>query len=124
MANPRFTDKRPMFLHKNEAFKDMVKGRMAADIEVALKTSAGMPVKTGAMKSSTRHFRSPKGGFRVEIDKAYAAYQEAGVRAGGGHRVKNYTTPGTHSGFFMRAIDSVIKNKRAYVKEAARATGV
>lgn len=121
MANPRFTDKRPAFMHRNEALKDMIKGRMAADIEVALKTSAGMPVKTGAMKSSTRHFRSPKGGFRVEIDKAYASYQEAGHRADGSHRVKNYTTPGTDSGFFVRAIDSVIKNKRSYVHEAARA---
>lgn len=116
-----FKSNRSTFNNKNHAFKDMVQGRMAADIEVALKTTAGMPVKTGAMKSETRHFRSPKGGFRVEIDKAYAAYQERGMRADGSHAVRHYTTGGTGKGFFRRAIDGVVKNRDNYIKEAKRA---
>lgn len=116
-----FTSNRPAFNDKNAALKDMVTGHMAMDIEVALKTSAGMPVKTGAMKSDTRHFRSPNGGFRVEIDKAYAAFQERGRRADGSHMVKHYTTAGTGAGFFTRAIGMVLRNRATYIAEAKRA---
>lgn len=121
MSRMRFKSNSAAFLHKNAAFTDMVKGRMAMDIEVALKTTAGMPVKTGAMKSETRHFRSPSGGFRVEIDKAYAEYQERGMRADGSRVVRKYTTGGTGKGFFKRAIDGTWKNKDNYIHEARRA---
>lgn len=116
-----FTSKRGEFNRKNAGFIDMVQGHMAMDIEIALKMTAGMPVKTGAMKSGTRHFRGPKGGFRVEIDKAYAAFQERGMRRDGSHVVRHYTTAGTGKGFFKRAIDGVVKNRNSYIAEAKRA---
>lgn len=119
-----FISKRAEFNRKNAAFVDMVQGHMAGDIERHLKTDAGMPVKIGAMKSETRHFRSPSGGFRVEIGKGYAAYQERGMRADGTHRVRHYTTGGTSSGFFRRAIDKVIQGRQHYLQTAKRALGL
>lgn len=116
-----FISTRGEFGRKNEAFKDMVQGHMAMDIEMHLKTDAGMPVKTGAMKSGTRHFRSNNNGFRVEIDKAYAAYQERGMRRDGTHIVRHYTTGGTSKGFFRRAINMVINHRNNYIQEARRA---
>lgn len=133
----KFKSERGTFWHKNNALIDMVQGRMAMHIEVALKTTAGMPVSApkaaraargqkkgrggGHMKSETRHFRSPSGGFRVEVDKAYAAYQERGMRADGSHVVRHYSTPGTSKGFFRRAINSVVVNRDHYISEARSA---
>lgn len=116
-----FISKRGEFYRKNDAFKDMVQGRMALHIEQAIKTTAGTPVKQGLMKSDTRHFKAANGHFRVESDKAYAAYQERGMRADGSHRVRNYTTAGTSAGWFRRAINSVVKHKQTYILEARRA---
>lgn len=127
----RFISKRPQFERKNNALIDMVTGHMAMDIEMHLKTDAGMPVSNtkasgnkrggGHMKSETRHFRSPNGGFRVEIDKAYAAYQERGMRKDGSHPVRNYSTAGTSKGFFKRAIGKVVPRKLTYIAEARKA---
>lgn len=116
-----FISTRNIFHSKNDAFKDMVQGHMAMDIEMHLKTDSGMPVKTGAMKSGTRHFRSSNGGFRVEIDKGYAAFQERGMRRDGTHIVRHYSTGGTSKGFFRRAINMVINHKISYIQEARRA---
>jgi hypothetical protein len=113
-----------MFDAKNEALKDMIQGHMAMDIEVAIKTSAGTPVKTGAMKADVRHFKSARNKWRVEADKAYSAYQERGARQDGSHVVKHYTTPGTSAGWFKRAIDSVVKNRDAYIMEARKSMGL
>lgn len=111
-------------MRKNDSFKDMVQGHMAGDIDMAIKTTAGTPVKTGGMKSEVRHFRSPSGGFRVEAGKGYSAYQERGARADGSHRVRKYTTSGTSSGWFRRAINGVIKNRNSYISEARKALGL
>lgn len=123
-----FTSKRSDFDRNNAAFKDMVQGRMAMDVEVAIKTSAGTPVKTGAMKADVRHFKNEKGGWRVEAGKEYSAVQEAGRRmTGKGAPTKqfsHYTTAGTKYGWFKRAIDGVHRNKDAYVMEARRALGL
>lgn len=136
MTDMIFKSNHQPFLNKHAAFKDFLMGHMAMDIEVALKTTAGMPVSNtkasgnkrgggGHMKSETRHFRNPFApGFRVEIDKAYAAYQERGVRKDGTHIVKHYTTAGTSAHFFRRAIDAVERNKSAYVSEAKMAVGL
>lgn len=121
MSRYKFTDKSKGFWRNNAALKDMVLGRMAADIERGIKMTAGTPVKTGDMKAETRHFRSPlTGGFRVEAAKEYSAVQEAGGKRGGA-RFQHYTTPGTSGGWFRRAINSVVSNKDSYIKEAARA---
>lgn len=116
-----FVSKRMFFEQTNASFIDMVLAHMAQDIDVALKIKAGMPVKHGVMKSATRHFKSLGGGYRVEIDVGYAAYQERGRRADGTHIVKNYTTAGTSSGFFRRAIDMVVSKRDNYIQEARRA---
>lgn len=116
-----FKSKRGEFKRKNEALKDMVLGRMAADIEVNIKTSDGTPVKTGLMKSQVRHFKNINGQWRVEADAVYSAFQERGARADGTHKVKVYTTSGTSAGWFMRAIEAAKRNKTSYVSEARRA---
>lgn len=132
MGKLKFRSNSADFLKRNESFKDMVKGHMAQDIEVALKTTAGMPVSNtkasgnkrgggGHMKSETRFFRSPSGGWRVEVDKSYAAYQERGAREDGSHLVRNYSTPGTSKGFFRRAIDMTWRHRTNYIEETRRA---
>lgn len=123
-----FTSKREAFERNNAAFKDMVQGRMAMDVEVAIKTTAGTPVKTGAMKADVRHFKNEKGGWRVEAGKEYSAVQERGQRlSGAGAPTKhftNYTTAGTSAGWFKRAIDQVERRKEQYILEARRAVGL
>ena len=115
-----FISKRGMFDRNNNALVDMITGHMAMDIEVAIKTSAGTPVKTGAMKSDVRHFKAANRTYRVEADKAYAAPQELGRRAGAAP-FKNYTTHGTSAGWFKRSINKVVDRKENYAKEARRA---
>lgn len=121
----RFKSSRASFLRNNDAFMDMVTGHMAIDIERGLKSSSGMPVKTGRMKASTRSFRNSRGKHRVEINAEYAAVQEKGRRLTGvgapTRSFKNYSTSGTGAGFFRRAIDVVVGNKSNYVDEAAKA---
>ncbi len=119
-----FKSNRPEFMHKHEAFKDMVQGKMAMDIEVAIKISAGTPVKTGAMKADVRHFKADNNTWRVEADKAYSAYQERGMRADGSRKVRHYSTAGTSAGWFRRAIDMVLRNKVQYVEQARQAVGL
>lgn len=123
-----FTSNRSDFERNNAAFKDMVQARMAMDVEVGIKTSAGTPVKTGAMKADVRHFKNEKGGWRVEAGKEYSAVQEAGMRLSGKgaptKRFSKYTTSGTSYGWFKRAIDAVHRNKDTYVLEARRALGL
>ena len=124
MSKGIFKSSRTIFNNKNEAFLDYVKGHMAMDIEVAIKTSAGTPVKTGGMKSEVRHFKTPTGSWRVEADKAYSAYQELGMRRDGSHKVRRYTTAGTSKGWFRRAINSVTRSRDQYIVEARRAVGL
>ncbi len=135
MSKPIFTPLRDAFNAKNDAFKDMMQAHMAMDIEVVLKTTAGMPVSNtkasgnrrgggGHMKAATRHFKTKMNQWRVEINKEYAAVQEAGVRLTGKGApavMQNYSTPGTSHHFFARAIESVVKKKESYAKEASRA---
>jgi hypothetical protein len=121
MGVPIFTSNRSQFYSKNESFVDMVLGKLAMDVEIALKTTAGMPVDTGNMKSQTRFFKNKQGNWRTEVDTAYAAYQEAGMRADGSHRVRNYTTSGTSPGFFQRAIGIMIAGREARIMESAKA---
>lgn len=135
MGDPIFSSNRAGFLRKNDDFVDMVTGHMAMDIDVALKTTAGMPVSNtiasgnkrgggGHMKASTTHFRDKRGKFRVIVNKEYASVQEAGVRLTGKGApavMQNYSTPGTSHHFFKRAIEAVTRNRDNYIKEAARA---
>lgn len=123
-----FSSHRDAFNRSNEALKDMIQGRMAMDIEVAIKTSSGIPVKTGAMRADVRHFKNDKGQWRVEADKEYSAVQEAGMRMTGKgaptKRFSHYTSAGTKYGWFKRSIDSVVRRKEAYILEARRATNL
>jgi hypothetical protein len=121
MNKPVFKSNRKPFMDKHKSFMDMAFARLAMSVEVALKTTAGMPVKTGNMKSQTRHFKSENGSWRVEVDVAYAAFQEAGQRAAGGYRVRHYSTSGTSAGFFMRAIDTMLRQRNNIIMESKRA---
>lgn len=123
MSKPIFKSNQAAVLRKNDDMKDFVLGRMAMDVEVGIKTTAGTPVKTGAMKADTRHFRAASGKFRVEMGKEYSAVQEAGVR-GGSAAFRNYTTPGTSAGFFKRAVDGVQRRSKVYFDEAKVALGL
>lgn len=121
----KFTSNRSAVRKRTVTFVDMVLGHMSMAIEVGLKTTSGMPVDKGQMKAATRHFKNRQGQWRVEIDKEYAAVQEAGRRMSGpGAPTKpfqNYTTSGTSAGFFMRGVMAVIRNKASYVNEAREA---
>jgi hypothetical protein len=121
MSGPSFKSNRSEFYRKHSSFVDMTLGRLASYVDVALKTSAGMPVLTGNMKSQTRFFKSKMGGWRTEVDVAYAAYQEAGQRKDGTHDVKNYSTSGTSAGFFQRAIDIMLNQREQAIEESKRA---
>lgn len=123
----RFKSNRSAVKKLNNTLVDMVLGNMSLDIEVALKTTSGMPVDKGQMKASTRHFRNKQGQFRVEIDKEYAAVQEAGVRLTGKGApavMERYTTAGTSHHFFLRAIEAVTRNRDNYFSEARKALGL
>jgi len=130
-----FTSDRSSFNHHNARLIDFILGHMALDIDYHLKTDAGMPVSNtkasgnkrgggGHMKSETRAFKNSNGKWRVEIDKAYAAYQERGMRRDGSHVVRNYSTPGTSAGFFHRAIEVVARNRDNYIDQAKNAVGL
>lgn len=123
MNRPIFISHRTEFNRKNDAIIDMAQGRMAMHIEVAIKTSAGTPVKTGGMKSEVRHFRAANHKFRVEAGKEYSAVQELGRRAGAAV-FSHYTTAGTHAGWFKRAIDTVVPHKAEYYQQAVKAVGL
>lgn len=118
----KFTSNRSEFTSKSAAFKDMLQARMAMNIEVVIKTSGEMPVKTGGLKSATRHFKSESGGYRVEANKEYAAAQEAGERNGTPFR--HYTTPGTGPHWFQHAIDATLRTKEMFIAEAKKAVGL
>lgn len=50
--------------------------------------------------------------------KIYAQYQEKGMRRGGGHVVKNYTTPGTGKHFARNSVLKVISKAPSIMKKA------
>jgi hypothetical protein len=122
MPGQGFQSNRAEFNRKNPAFIDLAMGLLSMDVEVALKTTSGMPVDTGTMKSETRHFKNAVGNWRTEIDVQYAAAQEKGMV--NGSPVKHYTTSGTSSGFFHRAIETMARGAEARIKQAAQAVGL
>lgn len=124
MSGPVFKSNRAEFLRKNADLLDMVLGNMSMDIDVAIKTSSGTPVDKGDMKAETRFFKRQSGGWRVESEKEYSAYQELGVRVDGTHVVENYSTPGTSAGWFRRAVEGVWANRESYILEAKTAVGL
>lgn len=119
MRKAVFISKRMLFDKNNESFKDMLMGHMAMDIEIFAKDR--VPVDQGQLRASIRHFRGSKGLFRVEANKEYASYQEAGQRKDGTHIVKNYTTAGTGPHWFQDAIDKTWNNRDSYVSQVKRA---
>lgn len=119
MRKAVFISKRMLFDKNNAAFKDMLMGYMAMDIEIFAKNR--VPVKHGLLSASIRHFRGSKGLYRVEANKEYAAYQEAGMAKDGTRIVKNYTTPGTGPHWFQGAIDKVWQDKESYVSKVTKA---
>lgn len=118
-----FKDFSREFLRKNDEFIDIALGHISLDIERYIKISAGTPVDTGRMKAAVTQSRIGIGRFRVVAPVEYSGVQEKGQR-NGSQPFKNYTTPGTGAGWFQRSIDSVIKNRDHYIREAAMAVGL
>lgn len=58
---------------------------------------------------------------QIEWRKVYAAFQEAGVRSDGTHRVQNYTTPCTGKGYAEKGVKLALKNAPATLKKAGLA---
>ncbi len=119
----KFTSKRGEFNRKNNDLREMVLGNMSIDIERAIKSTAGTPVDKGHMKASAQQVRQGTGGFRVEVNKEYAAVQELGIRSGA-KPFQNYTTQGTSAGWFRRAIEATWSKREGYLKMAKVALGL
>lgn len=122
MGKAIFKSNRSEFNRKHAAFIDMFLGRLAMAVEIALKTTSGMPVRYGNMKSQTRHFKNKVGNWRTEVDTSYAAAQETGMI--NGHPIKNYSTQGTSAGFFRRSIDTMNRQRDNIAQETKNATGL
>jgi hypothetical protein len=54
----------------------------------------------------------------IKWNKAYAAYQERGMRLDGSHKVRNYTTPGTGAHFAERSVKETIKRTQMIARRA------
>ncbi len=108
----------------NDGLIDMIQAHMSQDIEVAIKIGGRTPVDTGLMKSQVRSFKSPSGGYRVEANAVYSAYQERGEARDGSRKVRNYTTSGTGAGWFQDAIDKTIAKRDNYIDVARKAFGL
>lgn len=124
MSGSVFKSNRGQFMKTNSALIEYLQGTMAMDIEVIIKTGGRTPVDTGLLKKGVRHFKSPNGGYRVESEMEYSAYQERGSEIDGTRKVVNYTTGGTGSGWFQDAIDKVIAKKDNYISNARKVFGL
>lgn len=124
MSNAKFTSNRNEFHRMHNALIDYLQQSLVMNIEVIIKIGGKTPVDTGRLKSEVRHFRSPKGGWRIEADTDYAAYQERGMTADGKKIVRNYTTAGTGKGWFQDAIDRTYERQDNFIAEARRAFGL
>jgi hypothetical protein len=110
-------------LQDHDKIKDRALAYAAQDIEVIIKTGGRTPHRTGAMKASTKGKKIGIGKYQIEVPKAYASYQERGMRYDGSHRIRKYTTPGTSKGWFNSAIQTVAKNFPNLIKQATRVEG-
>lgn len=109
------------FLVTQALATDMALGHMGQDTEIIIKTGGRTPfAKTGFLRNQTRHEKLAPFKWRVIAPVEYAAVQEAGRRAGGKF-FKHYTTPGTGRGWFKAAVDTVMKNRDQYMREAIAA---
>lgn len=124
MSGSVFKSNRSEFNKMNNSLIEYIQGTMAMDIEVIIKTGGRTPVDTGFLKKGVRHFKSPNGGYRVESEMEYSAYQERGEARDGSRVVKNYTTAGTGSGWFQDAIDKVVDKKDSYITNARKVFGL
>lgn len=118
----KYTSKVPEFLSKHDQALDMATAHAAADVETLVKTSGKTPFKKGHLRGRTYHRRIGVKEHKTVVPVEYASVQEKGSR--GGVAFRNYTTPGTGSGFFAHAISQVTRRSTKYIKEALRATGV
>lgn len=124
MSGSVFKSNRSQFNKMNSSLIEYIQGTMAMDIEVIIKTGGRTPVDIGFLKKGVRHFKSPNGGYRVESEMEYSAYQERGSRRDGSYQVRNYTTAGTGSGWFRDAIDKVVEKRDSYINNARKVFGL
>lgn len=124
MSGATFKSNRSEFNKMNDALLDYIQQDMAMNIEVLIKTDGRTPVDKGLMKKGVRHFKSPKGGYRVESEMEYSAYQERGSEIDGSRKVVNYTTGGTGAGWFQSAIDKTIERRAYFISMGRKAFGL
>lgn len=123
--NAVFSNDRHIFDNKHAQFVDMLLAHVSLNIETRIKIGR-IPVKHGLLKASVRSFKANDGStphtYRVEVGKEYAAPQEEGVI--NGSPIKNYTTPGTGSHWFLEAVQGELRNAPQVVNEVAKAIGL
>jgi hypothetical protein len=110
-------------IQKNDNVKDRALAMAAGDIETIIKTGNRTPHLHGQMKASARHERIGPGKYRIVVPKAYAAYQERGMRYDGSHVVRHYTSPGTGKGWFNNALQTVAHNFPNIIRQASKLEG-
>lgn len=130
-----FTDNTKATLEQVAQFKDTMVMLMAAGIEARMKTGGKVPflphstkwAQRGALRTSIRSVKLGIGRYAVTAGAdgpaaAYAAAQEAGMTHG--HRMTNYSTPGTGPHWFQEAIDYTKGRTAQYADAAKRAAGI
>lgn len=95
---------------------DTMMGLFAASVEIQIKTSGNTPKDKGGLRTDTRHVKNAVGQYEVQMNKQYAAAQEAGVIHGS--PVVNYTTPGTGPHFMQKAVDKAKERVTEYAAAA------
>jgi hypothetical protein len=110
-------------MSKHNSVKDRALAMAAGDIKTLIHTSNRTPHLHGLLKASARPERIGFEKYRIVVPKAYAAYQERGMRYDGSHVIRKYTTPGTGKGWFNYALQTVAKNFPNIIRQASKLEG-
>ncbi len=114
----KFENKFPGHRRAIEAQVDQMLDSMATDI-VRL-AEMKVPLKDGDLWGRIRKIKKAMNSYIVEVNSAYAAYQERGMRADGSRVVRNYTTGGTGPHFLKKSTKTVYGRLRTYFKKSNR----
>lgn len=121
MVKAEFTSNLSEVTMKTRQTVDLMMGLMAAGIENQIKTSGDTPFLHGGLRSHARHIKLGPGKYQIVDDQEYAAAQETGTTRG--HRMVNYSTPGTGPHYFQKAVDRIKERQAEYAETAIKATG-
>jgi hypothetical protein len=88
-------------------------GNMAKDIETVAKVKK-VPVDKSDLQSNIEHKKVTSKHYRVEVDKAYARFQEYG--GDNKRKVRKYTKPGTGAHYLRDSGEIIVRKFPAYFK--------